>query len=493
MKRFLVLHPMFLAVFPVAALYSVNVTLVSPSEIVVPTAIAIGFALILLTISGLIGEWSGAHNLLMAIWGIIFVLGTFWVIRTHRDLQNLTKILNIGTAVLVAIPLFNIVFHETRAAVRNVETVEHIASDTLAVGDAETLPDIYYIILDRYPREDTLEDVFNYDNSEFLEYLTDKGFYIASKSTSNYLKTRSSLASSLNMKYIDYLTEDLGEDYTDLEPIFALLHDYEVWHLLKSQGYEFIHFGSWWWQTYRNDNADENFTFKSQIPGLGILREMPEFYDIPEFSMLLLRTTLLYHAYVKLNFMEDDRMMQWRRVLYKFEKLAEIPERTGPTYVFAHILVPHHPYVFDSDGSYITKEVNEGRSREVNFTNQVTFVNGKLMELIDKLVSESEIPPIIILQADEGPFPEGTDKDKYGWEEASEEQLKEKMRILNAYHFPGVDTGVLYPSITPVNSFRVLFNLYFDADFELLPDRNYVFYKEQPYNFLEVTDILQSD
>ncbi len=63
------------------------------------------------------------------------------------------------------------------------------------------------------------------------------------------------------------------------------------------------------------------------------------------------------------------------------------------------------------------------------------------------------------------------------------------MRILNAYYLPGVDKDILYPSITPVNSFRLIFNLYFDTNFELLPDENYAFVDGRHiYKFFNVTD-----
>ena len=66
------------------------------------------------------------------------------------------------------------------------------------------------------------------------------------------------------------------------------------------------------------------------------------------------------------------------------------------------------------------------------------------------------------------------------------------MGILNAYYFPDADKSVLYPSITPVNTFRLLFNIYFDGNLELLPDKNYA-YEEGGYlyKFLDITDKLK--
>jgi hypothetical protein len=59
---------------------------------------------------------------------------------------------------------------------------------------------------------------------------------------------------------------------------------------------------------------------------------------------------------------------------------------------------------------------------------------------------------------------------------------------LNAYYFPDQDYRALYPSITPVNSFRVVFNQYFDADVELLEDKNYYATWLAPYAFRDVSD-----
>ena len=68
-------------------------------------------------------------------------------------------------------------------------------------------------------------------------------------------------------------------------------------------------------------------------------------------------------------------------------------------------------------------------------------------------------------------------------------ELRKKTGILNAYYLPDVDKSVLYPSITPVNSFRVIFNLYFNTDFELLPDEIYVFAdSDHPYRFINMTE-----
>ena len=517
MKRRLItvlpfLYPLLFAMAPVLALYASNVWEVSPSEVFMPLAAALGLAFLLLllvqvllksikkaavivslflglfffygTALSIIGGWAGPGVLrpiewiiLTIIWVIIFIIGAYFIIKTRRNLSSLTAVLTVVALILVILPSVSLMVDETSISWQDIRTTEGLEVSEPELADIGILPDIYYIVLDRYASASMLQEVYDFDNSEFLDFLADRGFYVASESRANYLKTRSSLASSLNMEYINYLTEELGEEFSDVGPIYGMLQDYKVWHLLGSMGYEFVHFGSWWGPTRHNEYADINLNYS----------------QIPYFSMFLFESTMAYPLCVASHIVDDRHERHRQCALYSFEHLANIPNSTNPTFVFAHVLMPHPPFVFDIDGSHLTVDEAQQRSMKTNYVNQLVFTNGKIQFLIDELLSRSDVSPIIILQADEGPFPPGTDFPYFGWENASEAQLRQKMRILNAYYLPNVDDDVLYSSITPVNSFRVVFNSYFGTDFALLPDTSYVTHGGHPYKFLDVTDTVKYD
>jgi hypothetical protein len=90
-----------------------------------------------------------------------------------------------------------------------------------------------------------------------------------------------------------------------------------------------------------------------------------------------------------------------------------------------------------------------------------------LEKTINEILTESQTPPVIIIQGDHGP---GGHLD---WDSPSQTCLAERTAILNAYYLPGYTPKQLYPEITPVNSFRVILNHYFGARLELLPDQTY--------------------
>ena len=178
------------------------------------------------------------------------------------------------------------------------------------------------------------------------------------------------------------------------------------------------------------------------------------------------------------------------------EKLAEIPNIKEPTFVFAHLLITHDPYVFDRNGEFLTDEEFFKRSGKENYVNQVIIANKKLRQLIEKLLSLSSVPPIIVLQSDEGPWPRRfqLDPPSFDWRQATKKELRQKLGILNAYYLPNVDKSHLYKSITPVNTFRLIFNLYFKTNLELLPDESYAFVDQNhPYKFFNVTDRVRRD
>jgi hypothetical protein len=60
--------------------------------------------------------------------------------------------------------------------------------------------------------------------------------------------------------------------------------------------------------------------------------------------------------------------------------------------------------------------------------------------------------------------------------------IERRMKILNVYYLPGVDEG-LYATITPVNSFRVVFNHYFGQAYEMLDDISFYSAYDIPYNY----------
>ncbi len=517
MKKPLVIHPFLVAMFPIVYLLENNLEMVLISQALVPSVVVLGFtALALFVLTAALGDVRKAglivsiflvlffsyghvfdviqdvvegqpgggpsHRHVLAAWAMIFAVCTYVAART-REAGRWTRVLNLVAIVLIAPSLFGVGTYEVKARQSNRSAVGRAAeTPEISSGEAgsEERPDIYYIILDRYASSSTLEEHFDFDNSEFTDYLASKGFYVAEESRANYPKTFQSLASSLNMTHLTYLTEELGRETSARTPVYGMLQDYEVWRFLKSRGYRFMHFGSSWEPTRYNRYADVNFTL---YPA--------------EFSMMLYKTTVLDPIGMELGVF-DEREMERRAILRKFDKLADVPDREGPTFVFTHLLLPHAPYLFGPGGEEVSEAQEEARTEAENYLNQLVFANGRVRWLVDQILSRSERPPIIILQADEGPFIPFLDEfggDGTDWRQLSDDAVRTHMRIFNAYYLPDADPEpILYPSVTPVNTFRILFDHTFGTDYGLLPDESYMVEDTMhPYAFINVTDRVTYD
>src|SRR5207344_3666720 len=125
--------------------------------------------------------------------------------------------------------------------------------------------------------------------------------------------------------------------------------------------------------------------------------------------------------------------------LFEFDQVAGAADLPGPTYVFAHFLVPHPPYMFNADGTQPSDEQVAERGIRASYVEQLRWTNERLLSLLDELLAvPSSEQPIIVVQADEGPYPPRYEADQEGfpWLEATPDEVQEKFGILNAFHLP---------------------------------------------------------
>ena len=273
----------------------------------------------------------------------------------------------------------------------------------------------------------------------------------------------------------------MDESSSDMLSLNQKVKDNAVQRLLKSAKYEFIQVGSWWDPTRENRYADVNINYCARTS---------------QFSEYILTSTMPYSVCAELGIIDELTQRQWKRTRLEFDELAKIPtEYSGtPTFTFAHFMISHPPYSFDSDGSYLSPEEAKKNGDQDNYVNAIVATNDMVIDLVRQLKSTSEVPPIIILQGDEGPYPDRyrAAARSFRWEQATDAEVRQKFGILNAYYLPGVESSSLYPSITPVNSFRLVFDLYFGTNLGLLPDRSYACVDySHPYALLDITDKLK--
>ena len=499
----IVFHPILFGIFPVLSLFESNINFTSFSEIILPSTIIIiiiitvwiflkkilnstkksALIISLLTILFFVygptyftiddlsigGNDIGRHMYLIIPFLGIGIIGSILVIKSKKELKNLTDISNVVSLILIIVILSSIStynFDDTYSVeIKNMDKI---------INEEKILPDIYFIMLDGYPGKTSLNHITNYDNQGFLDDLSNQGFFIQNKSYANYPHTFLSIPSILNMKYLD----DVIEKFPDGEGSHAIPYkmgsNNQVMNFIKSQGYVTVSFDSGWGFTRDIESADLKLCGDNKIFN-------------SEFMIELIKNSMLNPIYVKL-FETDAVEMK----LCIFDELPKIKDRTNkPVFVFAHIFLPHPPYLFEENGEVreLTNldfhlETKENLDKNA-FVNQLKFTNKKTIEVVTKLL-DSEKQPIIIIQSDHGTAFTFNGSLK-NWEKPSNEMIEERMDSINFIFLPENKINIFSENITPVNTFSILFNHYFGTNFEIFEDRMY-FGSSASYNLMNVTE-----
>jgi len=477
LRRPAVVHPLLFAAYPILFLYAHNIREMSAGQIAMPLAASILSTIALWGILSLIlrsavkaglaatiflslffsyghfydllekqGAFVPKHGHLLPTMLLAFGYCVYFIKIARRDFKVATKALNAMAIALIAINLFNIgAYHATAAlsSPMHPSGPERLANASMDRGRLGAMPDIYLIILDEYAHPDTMREYYNYDNSPFLHSLERKGFFIAYNSKTRTGCTQWSIASLLNMEYVN-----------DSEPIDVAVRrnaNNEVVKFLRAKGYRYICFTSP--VIFGNEHIDADLCYDFWGNEGGIAPRI-------EFHRLLLKMTMLKPFY---NRIFGSQYEEYYRniVINTLETLKKMPDIEGPKFVFAYFMCPHEPFVFGPGGESIgPMDFSNYRDKRF-YLGQYIFISREIEKVVDEILRKSAAEPIIIIQSDHGLRPHHP-----GIEVGEDEWRK----IFNAYYLPGDGKGLLYDSISPVNSFRLIFNHYFGADYILLED-----------------------
>ena len=409
------------------------------------------------------------HRHVLLLWGALFVFGATLILRGKSDMLALTWICNQGSVFLLAISLGTLgaLAVGQSSAPKQTPTAEPTGK-TIETPDR----DVYYILVDSYPREDWLKEYVDLDNHEFVSGLEGLGFVVPDCTQANYDNTVFSMTATLNLNYLDRL----GFSYAEMAAspgengykamLTPTLHDNSVMRLFRDAGYKILTFETPYpFVDFResdvvyDEEANTNILDKLEsltlqywlmrtslmMPIVERLQPRPELLDrLPSIVLQLVDPRDGQNA--------TRKYKQYLQNVFALQSLEAIPQLPGKKFIYAHLLLTYPPFTFNPDGSYAVGS----SSFEQAFRDQIAFANRRLSQVVETIVSQSRQAPVIVIQGDHAVF--------YG--------DAPRFRILNAYFLPGVEKDQLSPSMTPVNTFRLIFSTYLGLDYPLLNDQS---------------------
>lgn len=447
--------PVLVASYPIVYLYSQNVQIVSSSQLVLPLSIAWAGSLILWAVFSLITKDTKKGGVISAVFVVFFFayghmfdwvtaasalelrhrhflpitlfiagyIGYFIAITKKPELfKNVFKISCVAVAFLLVVnivPVIPVELQKSQMGIHQSSTSSGSTSGT--AGSVADYPDIYYIVLDEYSSFETLETVWGYDNSEFKDFLESKGFFVAEDSRTHYTSTIVVVPSILNMKPITNLHHD-----NDRLELISLINDNQAMKSLSKEGYATVAIGMHTISPDINILSDYMFDYQDSSD-----KEL----FIDGYHWILVDMTMIRPFSYLFEPQIVDRIDKLRiSRLYDLKKLTELSEVPSPKFVYAHIMLPHEPFLFDKEGKKIDWNDRSNYRDKNIYLEQLIFTTRNMETIIDSLLKQypEDDPPIIIIQSDHGLRRHHDGVSEYMPED-------EPYKVLNAFLLPHYD------------------------------------------------------
>jgi len=486
-------HPFLLALYPALHLLAYNIASVRPRAAFLSLSISVAAVAVLWLVFGATLRDRGKGALLAALAAILFfshghLLGALggsdmvaWILIGGGSVvlvaagfglafwkgnpRPWNRVLDVVSLALVVIVLVPIAGSELRPAT-NLPNGERQTEFQTPLG---YLPDIYVIILDAFGRADQLHEIYGVDLSDLQTHLKNRGFVIPDQARSNYCQTSMSLATLFNSDYLPQLLDGFKEGYKDKGALNHLVRKGRNVRQLRDMGYQLVTLTG---GSELAAQADPDVNYKG-----GALNE---------FQATFLATTPV--PFISSRF-ENRKTGRWdpfaqhrKTMLYQFRKLPYANADTGPKLVFAHILAPHPPFVVDALGSEITPNYQFSHQERVawdgyveKYAGQATWVAREIQDTVDGILAASRRPPVILIMGDHGPASKwiASWRKKGNFQTNDPLVVAERISIFLALHLPDGSGGEIYPRVTPVNIFPLIFERCFGETAVLKEDRSF--------------------
>jgi hypothetical protein len=403
-----------------------------------------------------------SYSTVLIIIAITAILYTVYLRRSQKTFPKIHHYLNLLFTILV---LIEIVFAVVKVA-GNKQAANNYAYNQpplinkLPPSDSMD-PDIFFIVFDEYTSSLALKKYLQYDNTPLDAALRANNFYIATNSKSNYNSTPLSIGSSFNMQYFD---KDFQQEKTTTKSILQALYSLkksQLPTLLSGKGYEVYNFGlcdlnNYPVNTYRTFSEYESRPLYRETLWGRIEKDI--WWHLSKLNIPVLNT-----LHKKKEIREATQVVTGNDKNFRLTLAALNNQTTRPKFVFTHIMMPHAPFILDGEGR-IQIPFPDSYDKEA-YLRQLAYCN----KWIDSLAQAANQPfarsRVVIIEGD------------HGFRDSNQSAIREKQFMnLNAYYFSDKDYGLLYDSISPVNTFKVISNKYFRTTLPLSKDSTILLY-----------------
>jgi len=394
--------------------------------------------------------------LLIVFSTVIFLIS---LIRSKKDTAPAFRYFNYLVIIFVTLEIGTLIYYVITRKFLDNNLVPKNERVSFKSCSNTTKPDIFFVVFDGYTSSKCLKEEFGYENEEVDSLLNANHFFTSANSISNYNITPFSLASTMNLNYLrEGLESKVASSRVFLQAM-ETLRDNQLVKFLRTQGYEIKNYGCFDLAGVPTETvAYFNNLAYSQIDNQTLLSRIKR--DIGwNFAIKNVFTGAFR---VPGSYKEKKAYHLYRNEFNLEGLLNELKVNSDtPRFVYVHIVLPHEPFYFNSDGKEVsdTDILLNRIDLKQGYLGQLKYCNRLLKDLIQKVPMSPGNERVVIIQGDHG-------FRNY----AMQVPINKIFMNLNTYYFSDGDYSQLYDGISPVNSFRVVLNKYFCQSLPMLRD-----------------------
>jgi hypothetical protein len=367
-------------------------------------------------------------------------IGLLRVLRSLNDKQKNWGLFIFTTLVLAIGPFVEYLF---KPSYEFDSDLFDIKQSDITVNNAEIPQRIFWIILDEHPSSLILNQAWGYKDTTFRRGLESLGFTVYDSCVSNYNYTPFSIAATTYGAMLPIRKQQV----LDVKQWFSMserIRQSPVITFFRMQGYEI-----------------RNLTFFDSSHG-----DLIKFLKVPND---VVASSILGMLLLKLNRHTSMPETDYNNKILDNLCNIMIPnsKNSEPIFVYAHILMPHYPYLplevnwAKRDNPFLDPANEQAFLHHIRYTDS-TIIN-LFQKVLDTLTPDQRSNTLLILQADHGY--------RYLRKGINDLRLKSSFGILNAVLWPNNNLkGRFYNGMSSVNTFRILFRDLWGINLNTLKD-----------------------
>ncbi len=398
-------------------------------------------------------ELLGRYSFILLSFFFILLVLSFYLYRSKAGFRTIHQYLNLLFLILCLYDLVNIFTTGSKGKA----TSQKLTSLPYHSCASCPRPDIYLIVLDEYAGNETLKSYFGYDNRVFLDFLSDRHFYVAAKPKSNYSASAISIASLFNMNNVPWAASFESLTAEDNARAEKLMDSSLLLTILNDYNYDFYNYS-----IFQIDKKPSEFD-PGLLPARLQLLTAQTLSSKIEKDLLGTINTFFGKRFDWAGNRYENKFRRGNQHLLDLTRKSLAIGSGKPKFVYTHLMMPHAPYVFDSSGNKIKNKFFLPLSAKEDadlYLQYLVYANGVIRELVDEIQMRSEKKAAIVVMSDHGY--RKPDYDKYF-----------RNNNLNAVFLPEGNYKNFYDSVSNYNQFRIILNTLFDSQLQILRDSTY--------------------